>query len=78
MATLQVEPKRAMIDEPVRITVTGLKPQQPVTLAASVKDDGPMFRSYSYYLADSYGNVDLGAHASFGGTYEGMSVNTIR
>ena len=72
MATLQVEPARAMIDEPVRITVRGLKPGQAVTMTAAVQDDGPLFRSYSHYMADNEGQIDLDIHASSSGTYEGM------
>ncbi len=55
----------------VSIRVSNLKPDQRVTLLASVQDDGPMFSSYAWFTADPLGHVDVTTSPSGGGTYLG-------
>ncbi len=76
MATLHVEPQSSLVDEPVRVRVTGLAPRQSVTLAAAVRDDGPLFCSHAHYTADAQGTVDAAEHSALGGTYQGKQLHT--
>ena len=64
-----------MIDELVRIQVTGLSPKTPVTLQLSVHrpSDKLEFRSRSLYVSSDSGEVDVGAaEALEGGSYTGL------
>ena len=71
MATLSVFPQKALMDEPVKISIKGLSPGQPVTLAAMCDEGIVTFASYGQYKADDQGLVDLEKAESVGGTYTG-------
>ncbi|XP_054423285.1 peroxisomal succinyl-coenzyme A thioesterase-like isoform X1 [Pteronotus mesoamericanus] len=73
-ATMTVEPaSRCLWDEPVRIIVRGLAPQQPVTLRASLRDEkGVLFRAHARYCADAGGEVDLSRAPALGGSFAGL------
>ncbi|XP_054423283.1 acyl-coenzyme A thioesterase 6-like isoform X2 [Pteronotus mesoamericanus] len=73
-ATMTVEPaSRCLWDEPVRIIVRGLAPQQPVTLRASLRDEkGALFRAHARYCADAGGELDLSRAPALGGSFAGL------
>lgn len=71
-AKLNVEPTASLVDDLVRITVSGLTQLQSVTVAAFVADGGMTFQSYGHYLSDDTGHVHLQTAPSIGGTYDGV------
>ncbi|KAL2789728.1 acyl-coenzyme A thioesterase 1, partial [Daubentonia madagascariensis] len=73
-ATLVLEPAgRCCWDEPVRITVRGLAPEQPVTLRASLRDEkGALFQAHARYRADAGGELDLARAPALGGSFAGL------
>ncbi|XP_006015541.1 bile acid-CoA:amino acid N-acyltransferase [Alligator sinensis] len=73
MAKLTVTPRTSLVDEPVKIHVSGLAPSELVTLQASLTDDkGVLFQSRAFYRSDEAGEVDLEHTAALGGDYVGM------
>ena len=63
-----------MVDEPLLITVNGLRPKQNVTLRATSTSGGSndtLFQSYAHFQADLNGCVNVKDHESKGGTYYG-------
>uniref|UniRef100_A0A480S6E5 Acyl-coenzyme A thioesterase 4 n=1 Tax=Sus scrofa TaxID=9823 RepID=A0A480S6E5_PIG len=73
-ATVTLEPAgRCCWDEPVRIAVRGLAPEQPVTLRASLRDEkGALFRAHARYCADTDGQLDLARAPALGGSFVGL------
>ncbi|XP_012511688.1 PREDICTED: acyl-coenzyme A thioesterase 4 [Propithecus coquereli] len=73
-ATLILEPAgRCCWDEPVRIVVRGLAPEQSVTLRASLRDEkGALFRAHARYRADAAGQLDLARAPALGGSFAGL------
>uniref|UniRef100_A0A8D0TY92 Acyl-coenzyme A thioesterase 2, mitochondrial n=1 Tax=Sus scrofa TaxID=9823 RepID=A0A8D0TY92_PIG len=73
-ATVTLEPTgRCCWDEPVRIAVRGLAPEQPVTLRASLRDEkGALFRAHARYCADTDGQLDLARAPALGGSFVGL------
>ncbi|XP_064078590.1 acyl-coenzyme A thioesterase 1-like [Macrobrachium nipponense] len=70
---LSVIPLSCLQDEPVHIRVSGLKPNQDVTLQASaIEDTGVLYMSYAHYRTDENGAVDVDKMESLGGQYEGI------
>ncbi|KAM4854054.1 acyl-coenzyme A thioesterase 6 [Thomomys bottae] len=69
-----VEPAgRVCWDEPVRIAVRGLAPEQPVALRASLRDEkGALFRAHARYRADARGQLDLQRAPALGGSFSGL------
>ncbi|XP_069714211.1 acyl-coenzyme A thioesterase 1-like [Phaenicophaeus curvirostris] len=64
---------RCLFDAPVRILVAGLQPQQPVTLRASLVDEGgDLFQAHARYRAGSSGELDLSRSPALGGSYRGV------
>ncbi|XP_078528029.1 acyl-coenzyme A amino acid N-acyltransferase 1-like isoform X2 [Lissotriton helveticus] len=73
MVDLRVLPKVSLVDEPVRIFVSGLEPNQLITLRASLVDDkGFLYSSSAFYRGDAAGGVDLEKAAASGGDYRGV------
>ncbi|XP_048218563.1 acyl-coenzyme A thioesterase 1-like [Perognathus longimembris pacificus] len=72
--TVVVEPAgRVCWDEPVRIAVRGLAPEQPVALRASLRDEkGALFRAHARYRADARGQLDLQRAPALGGSFAGL------
>uniref|UniRef100_A0A8D1ZKC9 Acyl-coenzyme A thioesterase 6 n=2 Tax=Sus scrofa TaxID=9823 RepID=A0A8D1ZKC9_PIG len=73
-ATVTLEPAgRCCWDEPVRIAVRGLAPEQPVTMRASLRDEkGALFRAHARYCADADGQLDLARAPALGGSFVGL------
>ncbi|XP_078528027.1 bile acid-CoA:amino acid N-acyltransferase-like [Lissotriton helveticus] len=70
---LRVLPKVSLTDEAVRIFVSGLAPNQIVTVRASLVDEkGFLYSSRAFYQGDAAGEVDLEKAAASGGDYRGV------
>ena len=68
-----VQPQDGMIDGPISVRVTGLKPRQPVVVRASIKDaDGKLWQSHAGFYADERGQVNLSTQPPVNGTYTGI------
>ncbi|XP_075041738.1 acyl-coenzyme A amino acid N-acyltransferase 1-like [Mixophyes fleayi] len=73
MINLEVSPEISLVDEPVKIQVCGLSPQQIITLRAWLKDErGNMFQSRAFYMSDKEGKVDLEHSPATGGDFHGV------
>ncbi|XP_069484973.1 acyl-coenzyme A amino acid N-acyltransferase 1-like isoform X2 [Ambystoma mexicanum] len=73
MAQLTVFPKVSLADEPVKILVSGLQPNQLVTLRASLLDEkGFLFHSRAFYRGNATGDVDLEMAEASGGDFQGV------
>lgn len=69
--SLTVTPERALVDEPVRILLSGCAPRQAVTLRARTLDGARKeWVSYATFVADEHGHVDVGAQKPRAGTYD--------
>uniref|UniRef100_A0A8D1UKP2 Acyl-CoA thioester hydrolase/bile acid-CoA amino acid N-acetyltransferase domain-containing protein n=1 Tax=Sus scrofa TaxID=9823 RepID=A0A8D1UKP2_PIG len=73
-ATVTLEPAGSCCwDEPVRIAVRGLAPEQRVTLRSSLRDEkGALFRAHARYCADANGQLDLARAPALGGSFVGL------
>ncbi|XP_078409232.1 peroxisomal succinyl-coenzyme A thioesterase-like isoform X2 [Cetorhinus maximus] len=70
---IKVEPTRGLIDEPVKLDVVHLVPNQRVTLQSRLlSEDADWWEAYAYYVSDSEGIVRVTRDRSFGGTYMGQ------
>ena len=70
---LVVEPHRALADEPIRVTLDGLRAAQRVTLRAQVVDGaGVAWASEVLFRANAEGRVDTAEHAPIAGSYSGV------
>uniref|UniRef100_A0A3B5B3D3 Acyl-coenzyme A thioesterase 1-like n=1 Tax=Stegastes partitus TaxID=144197 RepID=A0A3B5B3D3_9TELE len=64
---------RCFFDDPVQVTVTGLRSKQLVTMKARSTDDkGVMFSSSATYRADGSGEIHLDRDPSLSGSYVGV------
>src|ERR1700716_1563972 len=70
---VQVDPPAARVDEPFRLTVSGLPPGEPVTIRAATRD-GELreWTSKATFLAGDDGTVDVPTAAPLSGTYSGV------
>ena len=67
---VQAAPASALVDDALDVCVTGLQPNQNVTLTAIVEERG-CFLSHAHYTANDIGEVHLAIDSSCGGSYEG-------
>ncbi|NXE46962.1 ACOT1 thioesterase, partial [Casuarius casuarius] len=64
---------QCLFDDPIQIHVTGLLPQQAVTLRACLADEsGELFQAHARYRAGSSGELDLTRSPALGGSYSGV------
>jgi dienelactone hydrolase len=69
---LTVTPRDVLIDEPVSITVSGLRPRSTVTLTAtSTSALGNLWKATGAYRADANGKVVVARSPSLAGSYRG-------
>jgi len=67
---LTVEPADGLVDEPRRITLTGLTPDQLVAISArTIRGGDARWMSQATFMADENGTVDLTRDAPVGGDY---------
>ena len=69
---LSIDSPVALVDQKITIRVTGLAPQQPITIAASVDEANSLYISHGHYEADADGTVDLTTMPSTGGSFQGV------
>lgn len=64
----------SLFDQPLAISVEGLRPQQEIGLRASLEDErGERFESQAFYRADGEGRLDLQRSPALeGGTFSGL------
>lgn len=71
--TLSIEPRRALVDEPVTIMISGLQPGERVSLKANLFNHGNAdWKSAATYIANAEGVVDLNEQAPVEGSYSGI------
>jgi dienelactone hydrolase len=71
--TIRVAPDKALVDEVVSVSITGLSQVQATTVRATLTDNhGIVWRSEADFIADRKGVVDLGKHAPTRGSYTGV------
>lgn len=69
---LSVSPRSTVVDEPVAIRLSGLRPHQQVTLLATLTDaNGTDWTSSALFAADGSGDVDVARSPALSGTYRG-------
>lgn len=72
MATcINVDNEDSLVDEVVKITITGLEKGQHVTVKAEVREKDLVFAGSGCFAADDNGSVDISSKPSTGGTYKG-------
>lgn len=72
-AEMTVKPRQSLMDEKINISVTGLSPRQPITIAAKLTGDSQeKFESYGHFIADDEGRVHLAERGCHAGTYTGV------
>src|SRR5690606_40728652 len=70
MAELSVTPSDALVDVAREIVITGLQPDELVTITATTqRAGGVVWESQATFMADLSGRVDLCQHAPVGGDY---------
>lgn len=70
---LRVKPEKALLDEVVSISVSGLSPGQTVTIKATMPDNhGAVWQSSAEFTADRNGGVDLSKQSPKSGSYTGV------
>jgi len=65
---IDVAPRHSLMDEKLRILVSGLEPGQPVTLRARIEELD--IESSAVFVPDTDGNVDPGQQAPIAGSYD--------
>ncbi len=65
---IDVTPHHSLMDEKLRILVSGLEPRQPVTLRAQIEELD--MESSAVFVPDTDGNVDPGRQAPISGSYD--------
>jgi dienelactone hydrolase len=70
---IDLSPNPALVDQEVRIRVSGAPPEQRVRLLAWTMDDSSRrWESTADFIARSDGTIDLGADAAIDGSYRGV------
>src|ERR1700761_1544534 len=70
---LSVLPESSRVDEPVRISVSGLAPSTVVTIEVRVRDGGLQeWASQAEFRSDADGIVDASEQAPLSGSYSGV------
>ena len=66
-----IEPKSALIDEPLDIRLSDFEPASRITLKAAMTDDaGQTWRSAATFVTDTDGRVNVGAQTPSAGSYD--------
>jgi len=70
---ITVTPEKALIDQPVEILISNLKPLEHIKLEASCKNkDNDTWVSHATFQADDNGIVNVSKQASISGSYNGV------
>ncbi len=65
---IDITPRHSLMDEKLRLMLSGLEPGQPVTLRARIEELG--LESSAVFMPDKDGNVDPGQQAPISGSYD--------
>lgn len=71
---INISPIAALVDAPITLRLTGLSPQQDVSLAATVSFNAGAYRSSAMFRSDAQGVVDVATQAPLSGTYRDPDV----
>ncbi|MFB4317583.1 acyl-CoA thioesterase/bile acid-CoA:amino acid N-acyltransferase family protein [Actinomadura sp. 21ATH] len=72
-AVIGADAPAAVADRPVRLTVSGLAPEDEVTVTATAADArGARWRGHATFRADGRGRIDLARARPLSGTYSGV------
>lgn len=71
VVAIQVSTSTPLVDEVINIVVTGLFPDQRITVVAHIVEDKRGWASYGHFQATNEGMVNLAEHHSLGGSYKG-------
>ena len=74
MVHISASPPTALVDEDIDIQVSGLQPNQSITLSSMLKEKMVKYLAYAHFMADENGNVSTKWSRSVGGTYEGQFI----
>lgn len=70
---ITVTPAYALIDQPISIVITNLKPHAQITLEATCKDkENNLWNSHALFQADNTGTVNVANQAPLAGSYTGI------
>lgn len=70
---IKAEPTRGLVDEPVKLEIAHLVPNQQITLHSQLlSEDDDWWMAYAHYISDSKGIVRVSQDESLGGTYIGQ------
>ncbi|PAV28603.1 hypothetical protein CIL05_15000 [Virgibacillus profundi] len=73
MPQFTVTPENALVDEMIRIQLTGCIPNKAVTIYAEMNDEANRtFTSYAVFEADDNGTVDISNQKPLTGSYDGV------
>ncbi|XP_072031318.1 acyl-coenzyme A amino acid N-acyltransferase 2-like [Amphiura filiformis] len=72
MASIQVSPSPAMVDEKLTIIVKGLNVGSKVTIRSFVTEGRFKFEAHAHYVVDHRGEIHIAEQPSHGGTYTGV------
>lgn len=72
MAIFRVSSNSALVDEVIRIVVTGLHSGQKITTVAYAEEDKKGWVSHAHFQATNEGIVNLAEHHPLGGSYKGI------
>jgi len=68
---MTITPRRALLDEPVQLTLSGFPAHSRVTIAASAQDDeGSLWTSQAVFTTDEDGFLDLSTQRPLAGSYD--------
>src|ERR1035441_293441 len=74
--SIEVTPKRVMVDESASIRASGLQPNQRVTIRAELVDGADVrWTSEAEFVADGQGRIDTSRHPALAGSYKGVSAS---
>ena len=72
--SIEVVPKRVLVDEPASIRAHGLQPNQRVSIRAELVDGADAhWSSRADFVADEGGSIDTSKHPALAGSYKGVS-----
>ena len=67
---IDVRPLTAVLDQPLTVRISGLAPEQEITVRSQTKDEkGTPWQAFGTFIADTHGVVDLSKQAPQSGTF---------
>ena len=67
---IDIQPSRALLDQPLTVRISGLAPEQEITVRSRTKDEKETpWQAFATFTADTHGVVDLSKQAPQSGTF---------